>query len=93
MTDNDSPFTKPDPVEIEPDFEADFEAVLDGESGMFMVDEDASCLKCDHFEVCAIYSGIRPMMQDWHTDDAPDAEAPIELEKLAWICEQYDPQS
>jgi hypothetical protein len=64
----------------------------DDDGDLMLVDAEASCLKCEHFEVCAIYSGIRPMMMDWHTDDAPDAEAPIELDKLAWICEKYDPQ-
>lgn len=93
---NDNPFTQPDPADgatVDPGLDADdFAAVMgDDDSEMMLVDAEASCLKCEHFEVCAIYSGIRPMMMDWHTDDAPDAEAPIELDKLAWICEKYDP--
>lgn len=84
-------FSDPDPAEVQ-DEEQVFPALTDDPTGeIVMVDADASCLKCSHFEVCAVYSGIRPMMQDWHTEDDPEAEAPIDIERLAWICEMYDP--
>lgn len=91
-----SGFTDPDPAvpdsgdDDPPDFPAEV-TEDDEDAKMMVVDADASCLRCSHFEVCAIFSGIRPMMQDWHTEDSDDAEAPIDLEKLAWHCRKYDP--
>lgn len=92
MTDDD-PFSRPDPADtgddtVEPEFEAQ---TTDPSGDVVLVDADASCHNCSHFEVCAIYSGIRPMMMDWHTEDSEQAEAPIEIDKLAWHCKKYDP--
>lgn len=87
-------FNDPDPAPYPGELdEPEFAAITDEPAGdAVIVDAEASCLKCAHFEVCAVYSGIRPMMQDWHTEDDPEAEAPIDVERLAWICEEYDPQ-
>lgn len=85
-------FSDPDPAVPEDGGDNPFPA--QEESGdMLLVDAEASCLKCDHFEVCAVYSGIRPMMQDWHTEDNPESEAPIDVERLALICEEYSPEN
>lgn len=89
MTDG---FSDPDPsVPDDPEFPSLVEDPDDA-GELLMVDSSASCLSCSHFDVCAIYSGIRPMMQDWHTADDPEAEAPIDVERLAWICDSYDPE-
>ena len=92
-----SGFTDPDPTgatdddEVEPDFPAEItDEDFDGE--FVALDADASCHKCEHFEVCAIFSGIAPMMQDWHTEDEDGGEVPIDLEKLAWHCKKYAPE-
>lgn len=85
-------FSDPDPADPAPEI-PDLNSMVEGspEGEALMIDTGASCLKCSHFDVCAVYSGIRPMMQDWHTEDAPGAEPPIDVERLAWICDEYDP--
>lgn len=86
-------FSDPDPAVPDED-DLEFPAIADDPDDvgeMVVVDAEASCLRCSHFEVCAIYSGIRPMMQDWHTEDSEATEAPIDVEKLAWHCNKYDP--
>lgn len=88
---NDS-FSQPDPAQS-PDEEPEFPSIPDdpaGDTDMVLVEAEASCLDCSHFEVCSVFAGIQPMMEDWHTD-GEDAEAPIDVEKLAWHCRKYDP--
>jgi hypothetical protein len=90
-------FTGPDPKnadsdeEVEPEFAAEV-TEDDGDAEMMIVDANASCLRCQHFEVCAIFSGIQPMMQDWHSENDEDDEPPIDVEKLAWHCREYLPK-
>lgn len=99
MTADSTGFSDPDPANVDEDEQPlpeRFPSIPDDpqelESEMVMVNADASCLKCSHFEVCAVYSGVRPMLEDWHTEDDPEAEAPIDVERLAWICEAYAPE-
>lgn len=87
-------WSDPDPADVPDDgaeVSPEFDAVVGEEEGVALVDARASCFDCAHFEVCAIFAGIRPMMQDWHTDEEEEAEAPIDIEKLAWHCKQYEP--
>lgn len=87
-------FSDPDGAEVPDDEELEFPAIVeedDDVDDLVLVNGEASCLKCSHFEVCAVFAGIRPMMQDWHTEEDEDAEAPIDVEKLAWHCTKYDP--
>lgn len=58
------------------------------DADMVLVEEDASCLNCAHFEVCAVFKGIAPLMEDWHTEEE---DVPIDVEKLAWHCRKYTP--
>lgn len=96
MTDG---FSQPDPAVPDTD-DADgddvtlvdeFPALTDDpaevETDAALVTEDSSCLDCSHFETCAIFKGIKPMMDDWHTD-----EPPVDVERLAWHCAEYDPR-
>lgn len=78
----------PFPAELEDDADVDPEEALDGRYAI--MDTEASCLNCSHFEVCAVFSGIKPLMEDWHTGEQ-DGEPPIDVEKLAWHCRKYDP--
>lgn len=63
------------------------EGVDPAEDSIAVVDADASCHDCAHFDVCAIYKGFQPLLSEWHTE-----EPPVDAEKLAWHCDRYDPE-
>lgn len=77
------------------------EDVFVGGDGVEIIAGDVSCTHCEHFPVCAVFSSIMPLMQDWHTEagseDVPfdaddvDAELPFEPDELAVICTHYAP--
>jgi len=45
--------------------------------------EDVDCRNCIHFEVCAFFAGIQPML-------AQEEDAPIEATDLAVICDAFE---
>lgn len=90
-------FSDPDPAPSVGDMSGfeDLEALVtdrDAADEMALVDADASCKKCAHYPVCGLYTGIQPMLDQWHTETDGAAETPIEPTKLAWICSAYDPE-
>ena len=79
-----------DPDSFKPsDPQAQTEA--DGEDDWLVFSPDRSCDNCAHAPVCAILAGIRPMLQNWSAGTEPDAVAPVELYRLALICEAFLP--
>ena len=56
---------------------------------MVVISGEASCEDCIHKPVCAIYSGVKPMLEGMV--DKTGEEPPVDPERLAWICEEYLP--
>ncbi|MFW6093760.1 MAG: hypothetical protein ACODAC_07285 [Pseudomonadota bacterium] len=67
----------------------EFADLIPGDTGEYeIISPDVSCANCAHRNICALYSGIAPMLADW---PAGDGEPPIDLDDLAVICGEYLP--
>lgn len=85
-----------DPAPPDPDegFERplpDDVGAVDALDGVTIIGEGVSCTNCAHFQVCAIISGVRPMLDGWQAGEEGADDAPIDPEHLARICDAYDP--
>lgn len=49
----------------------------------------SSCENCAHKPVCAVYSGVKPLLDGW--DEKTGSEPPLNAEHLALICRMYAP--
>lgn len=97
-------FTGPDPARDDdddgddsPPLSGDFPAVPDdpGESdigieGYTLVTRDASCEKCVHRAVCAIYQSFAQTVENSFNEDISDGDPPVDPDKLAWHCREFE---
>lgn len=87
-------FSGADPADVPDDTDEipSLEAMMSEDDGgeMVVISGEASCEKCAHKRVCAIYSGVKPMLDGMI--EKTGEEPPIDAERLAWICEEYTPE-
>lgn len=74
-------FADPNPAPIP----EDPALVIEG-GAMLDMDVEVSCEDCAHYNVCAIFKGFAPMMEDWPQEE----EQPVDPSNLALICESFE---
>lgn len=95
-------FSDPDPADEQPGIpdpkpreEVDHElnAVIDTGEGVLAVDKEASCVRCAKFDVCSIFQGFASMINsEWgESSDGAQQDPPVDPEKLAMHCTEYEP--
>lgn len=67
-------------------------AQRDLEDDFELVDPDASCHKCAHYDVCAILNRFAAVAIEGTNVQDP-ADAPVQPDELAKICDSYAPDA
>ncbi len=90
MSDGDG-FSGPDPADVPMPTDDDPSTIPPGDGGggddVIVVSEEVHCENCEHFDVCAYYAGVKPMLEDPQTGHG---EPPFDAGSLAAICNFFE---